>query len=456
MSLKTKSAVTFLAAILMLVLPVLADRTVFRTAWNLFTVQQDIEMGRTLAAEADSSMSPVSDEMANTYIDALGHQIVAHAPGYKYPYQFKIVNEQTINAFALPGGFIYVTRGLVEAAPTEPQLAGAIAHEIAHVVLRHGTQQVSRAYSAQASNSTPGRVSVSAVMSDLDLNFDPNSIALKYSAEQERQADLMGAQILYDSQFDPGQMPLFFQTLQQKSGNLTTDLFNSHPTSANRVARVRREVDNMGGMPRNLRGDSPDLHTVQSHLRGESTEPVYRDRTGNAPDLPSTRMVGYSGRDFDLRYPENWRVSEDGDVVSVAPAEGMVSGDLAYGMRIATFDPQGSTLYGQTPLVGPGERSGRTTLSRATDQLLDELRRSNPNMRVVRTDDRSRRIDGQSAMAIELTNDSPAGGRESDWLVSVLRPDGLLYYFVGVAPERDFSRYKPTFDQIVASVRFNN
>jgi len=456
MSLRTKSAVTFLAAILMLVLPVLADRTVFRTAWNLFTVQQDIEMGRTLAAEADSSMSPVSDEMANTYIDALGHQIVAHAPGYKYPYQFKIVNEQTINAFALPGGFIYVTRGLVEAAPTEPQLAGAIAHEIAHVVLRHGTQQVSRAYSAQASNSTPGRVSVSAVMSDLDLNFDPNSIALKYSAEQERQADLMGAQILYDSQFDPGQMPLFFQTLQQKSGNLTTDLFNSHPTSANRVARVRREVDNMGGMPRNLRGDSPDLHTVQSHLRGESTEPVYRDRTGNAPDLPSTRMVGYSGRDFDLRYPENWRVSEDGDVVSVAPTEGMVSGDLAYGMRIATFDPQGNTLYGQTPLVGPGERSGRTTLSRATDQLLDELRRSNPNMKVVRTDDRSRRIDGQSAMAIELTNDSPAGGRESDWLVSVLRPDGLLYYFVGVAPERDFSRYKPTFDQIVASVRFNN
>jgi beta-barrel assembly-enhancing protease len=456
MSLKTKSAVTFLAAILMLVLPVLADRTVFRTAWNLFTVQQDIEIGRTLAAEADSSMSPVSDEMSNTYIDALGHQLVAHAPGYKYPYQFKIVNEQTINAFALPGGFIYVTRGLVEAAPTEPQLAGAIAHEIAHVVLRHGTQQVSRAYSAQASNSTPGRVSVSAVMSDLDLNFDPNSIALKYSAEQERQADLMGAQILYDSQFDPGQMPLFFQTLQQTSGNLTTDFFNSHPTSANRVARVRREVDNMGAMPRNLRGDSPDLHTVQSHLRGESTEPVYRDRTGNAPDLPSTRMVGYSGRDFDLRYPENWRVSEDGDVVSVAPTEGMVSGDLAYGMRIATFDPQGSTLYGQTPLVGPGERSGRTTLSRATDQLLDELRRSNPNMRVVRTDDRSRRIDGQSAMAIELTNDSPAGGRESDWLVSVLRPDGLLYYFVGVAPERDFSRYKPTFDQIVASVRFNN
>src|SRR2546422_7714147 len=162
MSLRTKSAVTFLAAILMLVLPVLADRTVFRTAWNLFTVQQDIEMGRALAAEADSSMSPVSDEMANTYIDALGHQLVAHAPGYKYPYQFKIVNEQTINAFALPGGFIYVTRGLVEAAPTEPQLAGAIAHEIAHVVLRHGTQQVSRAYSAPASNSPPGRAAVPA------------------------------------------------------------------------------------------------------------------------------------------------------------------------------------------------------------------------------------------------------------------------------------------------------
>jgi hypothetical protein len=443
----------------MLVLPVLADRTVFRSAWNLFTVQQDVEMGRGLSKDAESTLSLVSDSTANSYINALGQQLATHATGYKYPYQFKIVNDSAINSFALPGGFIYVTSGLVEAAPTEPQLAGMVAHQIAHVVLRHGTQEVSKAYSAQSPNSTRRNVSVSAVMADLDIVFDPDSIVLKYSPEQERQADLMGAQILYDAGFDPGQMPAFFQTLQ-KSKNLTSDFFTNHPGSANRVTRVRREIDNMGGLPRNLRGDSPDLHTVQNRLRGDTSVTINRDRTGGSvggsvPELPSTRMLTYSGHDFDFRYPQNWRVSEERDVITVAPDDGLVSGDLAFGMRIATFEPQGSSLFGQTPLTAPGERSGRTTLSKATDQLLDDLRRSNPNMRVVRTDDR-RRVDGEPAIAMEIANDSPTGGRETDWLVTVLRPDGLLHYFVGVAPERDFSRYKSTFEQMITSVRFAN
>lgn len=355
-----------------------------------------------------------------------------------------------------PGGFIYITSGLIEAAQNEPQLAGIIAHEIGHVVMRHGTQQVSKAYSNEVPNSN--RVSVASAMTQLDIGFDSNSIVLKYSAEAERQADLVATQILYDARFDPRQMAVAFQRLDNEPANLTADFFSSHPRVTNRASRVRREIQNMGGLRSNLRGDSPDLHKTQERLRSEGATPAISSNrtTRGALEPPSTRMVSYQGRDLDFRYPNNWRVSEEGNELTVAPDGGLVSGSLAYGMRIATFDPEDRGFFGQNSLNIPGsQRSSGMTLEKATDQLLDELRRSNPNMRVVRDDERGR-VDGEPSMTIELTNDSPVGGRETDWIVTVLRPDGLLYYFAGVAPQRDFNRYSSTFEQMVASIRFND
>jgi beta-barrel assembly-enhancing protease len=451
---KSRIVVAYIAAILLLSLPVLANRTSVRTGWNLFTTQQDIEMGRELAGEVESQSLVVSDRWSNGYITALGTQLVDHAPGYQYPYQFKILNDDAVNSYALPGGFIYLTTGLIDAAPTEPQLAGVLAHQIAHVVLRHGTQEVSRAYNAEAPNAATGRVSVAETMNRLDIAFDPDSIVLKNSPEDERQADLLATQILYDTKFDPQQMPVFFQTLQNEPTNSTAEFFRNHPAASNRAARVRREVLNMGGLPRNLRGDSPDLRKTQDRLRNESNASTRDNNTDVGGNLPSSRMVTYRGRDIEFRYPENWRVSEGGDSITVAPHNGFVSDSLAYGMTIATFEPQGSS-FGQG-LNSPDNVNNRTTtLSRATDQLVADLRLSNPNMRVVRRNDQ-RRVDGQAALVTELTNDSPVGGRETDWLVTVLRPDGLLRYFVGVAPQHEFTQYAPTFDKMVSSVRFDD
>lgn len=105
MTSKGRIAFIFLIMVSMLGLPVLADRTPLKQAWNLFTVQQDIEMGRELAEEADSTLALVTDNYAIGYIQALGSQLAAHAPGTKYSYQFKIVNDKNINAFALAGRF---------------------------------------------------------------------------------------------------------------------------------------------------------------------------------------------------------------------------------------------------------------------------------------------------------------------------------------------------------------
>jgi len=447
-----RSIVACLAGIFLLALPVMADRTPLRTGWNLFSAQQDVEMGRVLAEEAESSMSIVDDGYSNGYIGALGNQLAIHAPGYKYPYQFKIVNDSAIDSWALPGGYIYVTSGLVEAAQTEPQLASAIAHQIGHVVMRHASQKVSQDYLAEVPSATQGRVPVRTAMARLDIGFYPDSAVLNHSAEFERQADVIATQILLDARFDANQMPFFFQKLQAEPRDLTAEFFSHHPGVANSAARVRREVQNMGGLQRNLRGDSPDLHTTQQHLSGQVTMTSTIDRIDRDVELPSTRMLTYRGRDLEFRYPDNWRASEEGDAISIAPDNGFVSGSLAYGATISTFEPQGN-FFGQTGLVAPGARPAVTSLKTATDQLVADLRRSNSAMRLVRTDDR-RTVDGYSAMVTELTNDSPIGGRETDWLVTVLRPDGVLHYFVGVAPQNEFNRYASTFDKMVASIRF--
>jgi beta-barrel assembly-enhancing protease len=439
---RAKIVSILLLTISLIALPALAERTSLKQGWNLFTVQQDIEMGRRLSLDAENSFPIVNDSYPNAYIQALGNQLAVHA-GTRFPYQFKIIDDSRIDAYAVPGGTIYVTSGLIQAAPTEPQLAGALAHEIAHVVMRHATQQVSKAYSNDNPNYSRSRVNVPDVMNRLDIGFGYGSDALifKYSPAFEREADIIATQILYDANFDPRQMTSAF-----------TGFFNDHMNTANQAARVNREIQNLGGLRRNLRGDSPDLHTAQNRLGGE----LGTSASGSLPtDLPSTRMVSYQGRDFSIRYPSNWRVSERDDVVTIAPSNAWSSDELIYGLRIAAFEPQNS-FYGRNSFNAPGSNStvDRTTLRQATDELLDYLRESNPNMRVVRTESRGV-VDGQSSITMEISNDT-AAGRETDRLVTVLRPNGLLYYFIGVAPDRDFNRYEPAFRDMIASVRFND
>jgi len=455
---KIKNAAFFVAVLLLLTLPVLAQRTNLRPAGNLFSPQQDIEMGRALAAEAEQNLTIVDQSNANAYIDALGHQLTAHAPGDRFPYQFKIIADDAINAYALPGGSIYVTSGLINAARNEPQLAGALAHEIGHVVLRHGTAEVSQAYADRLSNSTRSRISVNDAMSQLNIHFDRDSIPLRYTREEERQADAVATQVMSGTGFDPQQLVQFFQIVSNDRSNRTTDFFDNHPNVVNRAANVRAELQRLGDVQGKVRGDSPDFHSVQEKLlalNANSWRPAVSDRrTRTQAELPSTRMVVYRGRDIEFSYPDNWRVSDQGDSISIGPDNGFVSGSLAYGMTVATFDPQNNRSFGRNSLFGvPGAARDTASLSSATDQLLDQLRQSNPNMRVVRSNQRTR-VDGSAAMVTLLSNDSPLGGTESDWLVTTLRPNGLLRYFIGVAPQREFGQYQNAFEQIVSSVRF--
>ena len=465
MFLKAKGTILLIASMLLLGMPALADRTPLRPDWNLFTVQQDIEMGQALVSEAQNTLTFSTNTFAHGYINALGTQLAQHAPGPKYPWQFRIYLDDAINSYALPGGVVYVSSGLVNTAQTEPQLATVLAHQIAHVVLRHGTRQASYAYAGGRTTTRP-RVTVPNAMARLDIGFYPESTVLRFSPQAENEADVIATQILFDARFDPRLMGTFLQRLNNQRAGDAAEFVDAHP-GANRAANIRREMTNIGPLAANLRGDSPDLHTTQRNLTAELGGRYVDDRLSNrdnnrdddfiggrAPALPSTRSIVYNGRDLDFRYPDNWRVSETPDGITVAPAGGFVSRELAYGMRISTFEPRSTGFFGQNSLTVPGGQGvGRSSISSATNQLMDELKRSNPAMRVVRMQNRNP-VDGQPAMYVEATNDSPLGGREVDWIVTVMRPDGSLYYFLGVAPEREINRYTPAFEQILSSARF--
>ena len=236
---KAKAAVVLLGVLAVLAVPVSAQRTALRTGANSFTTQQDIEMGRALARNAESVLRLSDDVTARNYVRTLGSELAARAPGYRYPYEFRVFSDSDIRSMALPGGIIYVSSGLVADSESEPQLAAVLAHQIAHVAARHGTQQVSAEYSRLG---RAGRNSVDDAIARLNLTTESDSIVNRYNSQAEREADTIATQIMYDARFDPRQIPIAFQHLmdQQRSG--LRDFAFNHPTQPNRTALIRREL----------------------------------------------------------------------------------------------------------------------------------------------------------------------------------------------------------------------
>jgi hypothetical protein len=259
----------------------------------------------------------------------------------------------------------------------------------------------------------------------------------------------MGTQILHDSGYDPRAMVDFFEKLQTASKERTSQFFSDHPVPENRISAVQKEIEKLNGAPPNAVKDSPDFQSAKNLIaglsaprgggRGAASRPA-DTRNARPPELPSRRLASYNGVDLQLRYPDNWHPHGDGSVVTFAPDGGIVSAGLAWGLMLATFEPDN---HGQD----------RISLDEATDQLLNSLQRSNNGMRITRSHERTR-VAARDGLITEASNQSPAGGRETDWIVTAIRPDGELQYFIGVAPQSDFDRYATSFQDIVDSVTF--
>ena len=430
----------------------LGQRTRLKPGMNFFSPQQDVELGRQVSQDAEQKIPMLNNQRVDDYLGKLGKRLAAVAPGERYPYQFKCVNDSSINAFALPGGFLYVNRGVIEAADNEAELAGVIAHEIGHVALRHGTNQASKSYLAQAPlailGAFMGENSVGAILAQIGTSFAANSILLKYSRDDERQSDLMSAQILYDAKYDPNFTANFFKKLESKGRS--SDFFSSHPNPDNRIQNINSEIRRLGPVSANTVNDTSDFRSIKKQLQSLLPAPkageaqARENRRTRPPELPSGIFQVYSAGGVSLRHPENWNAYKNDGSLTLAPDRGIIrsgsSSSVAYGVIIEVFNPE------------DGSASG-LSLKDATNRLIESMRRSNANIRVSR-DRGTIRVGGKTALSKILTNDSPVGGNETDWLVTVSRPEGLLY-FVFVAPEQEFSDYSEAFQKILDSVKFS-
>ena len=148
---RRSQSVLFLLTLLLAPPFAAAQRTALKPGWNMFSHEQDVQIGKQAATDAERKLPLCDDPKVDAYLTELGKKLVAKLPtnGVEYPWEFHCVNDKAINAFALPGGFVFVNRGAIEAADNEAQLAGVMAHELSHVALRHGTNQATKAQAAQ-------------------------------------------------------------------------------------------------------------------------------------------------------------------------------------------------------------------------------------------------------------------------------------------------------------------
>lgn len=465
-------------------------QTQVKPGFNLFSPQQDVEVGQQSAVEAEKQLPILRDARATEYINRLGKTLAAQAPGERYPYTFKLVNASDINAFALPGGPIYINRGTIEAAQSEAELAGVIAHEIAHVALRHGTNQASKAYLAQAGLGVLGGVlgnsklgTIIGAVGGLGLN----TLFLKYSRDAETKADVIGAQIMARAGYNPLDLARFFETLQRESKRNPSSLenfFSDHPSPANRTQRIQQEAALLRyqGRSREVGGFSEtrsmfarmqkaptmaDLARQQPPTGGDRT----RQRDGGAPATinvqpPSSNLSTYRQPNgiYGIAYPDNWRAypSNDNLGVTFVPEGGAVEAEgqaqIIYGAIVNHYRPidPASSRRGRN-LRGSGSGSQVASLSDATNDLVNSITQSNPYLRVVSGSGREARLAGRNGLAVTLTGRSPVYGRdERVTLFTRAMDDGDIYYFFFISPNDEYRNYSRTFERMLGSLTIND
>ena len=445
---------SFLLGLSLLLIPsAYAQRTPLKPGWNHFSPQEDITLGKRAASDAEKQLPLCNAPRVDAYLTKLGTRLAQKLPtgGVQYPFEFHCVNDKAINAFALPGGYVFVNRGAIEASDNEAQLAGVMAHELSHVALRHGTNQATKAMVAETGLGIFGAVfgdsTGGALLTTLG-NFTAGGVLLRYSRTAESQADVMGTQVLFDSGYDPRAMAQFFEKLEAETkGKNPPEFLTDHPSPEHRVGRVDDEVEKLGGVPANAKRDSAEFESIKREVLAL---PVVKrpapGTPGAAPALPSRSLAEYQSSGYTLKYPDNWKKYPDseGGGVSFAPEGGILddgSGHsaLAYGLIIGVAKAK-------------GDANEENALNNATNQVIQDLQKSNPGMKITRQGERLR-LNGQPGLSTYLSNLSPAGGQETDWVVSVLRPEGLVY-FVCVAPQSAYDNYDKTFSSILDSVKF--
>jgi len=443
-------------------------QTVLKLPKNRYTPEQDVEIGLEAAGEIQEQYPIIKDERITRYLTALGDRLVAAAPAELkkpvYKYSFTPVNLKEINAFALPGGPMFVHRGMFTAAAVEGEVVGVMAHELSHVLLRHGTANASKAQNpwlqlgqiaGQLGGAVIGGGAGAAIAQG--SQFGLGTLLMKYSRDYEKQADLLGVQIMARAGYDPRALGHMFETIEKEtSGGSGPQWMSSHPNPGNRTLYINKEAealsvasaaDDSGFAPVKTAFASLPSPLTMAELAKRKTEPgatsVQSVGTPGQPvPVPSAEYKNISGgKVFQAAVPSNWTHMSTSNAIRVVPENGF--GQL-----------NGQTVFSHGIEFGIAQ-AGTRDLQEATNTWLKAVAQNNPDLRLA-GEQQAIKMSQRSAIGTPLVNASPLGGQERIALYTTFLTDGTLFYYLTIVPEKDAGSFQETFRRIGQSIRFTD
>ncbi|MCU1263357.1 MAG: peptidase Ste24p [Bryobacterales bacterium] len=220
-----------------------------RPGFNLFSPQQDIQLGQEAAKQVTQKSQPVQNQFLQNYVNRIGQRLAqqpeARASGFQF--QFTVLNDPQVNAFALPGGPMFIYTGLLKTVDNEGELAGVMAHEMSHVILRHGTHEATKQQFISLPAALAGDLAGSGGgmlgrLAQLGIGLGANSVLLKFSRTAESEADALGTHLMAGAGYDPIEMAHLFQKLESQGGSRGLQLLSDHPNPGNRVQAIEAEM----------------------------------------------------------------------------------------------------------------------------------------------------------------------------------------------------------------------
>lgn len=462
---------------------------------------QQRQLGLQAAAQVYKQMPVLPDNSPETqYIRQLGQKLVATIPPqYSWPFEFHVIAQKEINAFALPGGPMFINVGTITAAADEAQLAGVMAHEMSHVIMQHSAKQASKAETTGLLAGLAGAVlgattgGVIGQLGQMGIQMGAQGMMLKYSRTDESQADAVGAIILYKAGYNPQAMADFFQTLESQNNGAPPQWLSDHPDPGNRSQAIEQEIRNWP--PGNYQTNSAafekvrqDATTVKAYTGqeiaagaqsgrwaalnqkngavfnpsgatavntsapapGSPASPAPTNPTVPAVSLrkvePSQKLVPADLGRMKISHPDNWQVTmprQQGDSFTIAPQAGVAGNAVGYGVVISgVMPPNGRQL----------------TIDQITAELVHDMESSGGVQSVGKP--QAVTINGVQGRSVAMHSQSPfrsPSGQpqtERDWMVTVPQRDGSVIFMVFVAPEAEFSLFQPTYEAMLKSVQF--
>jgi hypothetical protein len=430
-----------------------------------------------------TQMPVLADSSPETqYIQALGKRLVNTIPSDRsWPFQFHVVQQKEINAFALPGGPMFVNIGTINAAGNEAELAGVMAHEMAHVYMQHSAKQQGKASLLEGLAGLAGAAAgqlggTAGTLAQTGIQIGAGTLMLKYSRGDEAQADAVGAIILWKAGINPIALADFFQKLSAE-GNQGPQFLSDHPNPGNRRTAIQTQIKDWPS--KQYSGDTAQFTSVRKHATGvraytakeiadgaKSGQWTAENRKNGAvfPDAPTSSSPGAGSMPavsisavqpsssfqtanlaagLSIARPQNWEVLGNQQTsATIAPRAGASGGAVAYGVVIGTTRAPAANM----------------SAGQLTTAMAQNLQSSDTNMRVV-GQVQTLSVGGSSGGSVQLETISPMAGsdgktqRERDWLVTVQRGSDAIY-LVFVSTAANYEQFRPTFERMLRSVQF--